>query len=397
MNSVQAAGRRQESGIRHNDAPLVVHLIHRLAVGGLENGIVNLVNHMPAERYRHAVVCLTGYTDFRERIRKPEVSVTALNKREGKDWSAYRRLWHLLRELRPDILHTRTMATLDAQFTGVLAGVHGRVHGEHGRESSCIQGGRKNQLLRSALRPVIAHYTTVNLELARFLVSEVGIPGQRVTRIYNGVDTGRFHPQRGPRRPFGPEGFVNGDSVVIGTVGRMQPVKDQASLIRAFLGLVEGASPLRKRLRLVLAGDGPLAGGLRAMLQQAGAADLAWLPGERSDIPELLRAMDIFVLPSLGEGTSNTILEAMATGLPVIATDVGGNPELVDDGSTGWLVAPADPAALAGRIRMYAENRQAMAEHGREGRRTAEERFSLQAMVNGYMSVYDRVLKRRAV
>jgi glycosyltransferase involved in cell wall biosynthesis len=128
------------------------------------------------------------------------------------------------------------------------------------------------------------------------------------------------------------------------------------------------------------------------MLGHAGVGDLAWLPGERNDVPDVLRGLDCFVLPSLGEGISNTILEAMATGLPVIATDVGGNGELVDDKITGELVPAADPHALAQRMLAYARDREAAKAAGRNGRARVEREFSLEAMLGRYRGLYDRLL-----
>jgi glycosyltransferase involved in cell wall biosynthesis len=128
------------------------------------------------------------------------------------------------------------------------------------------------------------------------------------------------------------------------------------------------------------------------LLADADATSLAWLPGERGDIPELMRGFDLFALPSLGEGISNTILEAMATALPVVATRVGGNPELVTEGVTGALVPPADPAALAAALRAYVDDAALGQKHGANGRRRVEEGFSIDAMVAGYRAVYDSVL-----
>jgi sugar transferase (PEP-CTERM/EpsH1 system associated) len=223
----------------------------------------------------------------------------------------------------------------------------------------------------------------------------VGIPRDRVTPIYNGVDAVAFHPRAGRRPPLGPPGFAGEDAIVIGTVGRVQPVKNQECLVRAFLNAVGRSPALREKLRLVLLGDGPLLDRLRQMLEAAGAADLAWLPGERLDIAESMRAMDVFALPSLSEGTSNTILEAMASGLPVIATRVGGNPELVADERTGQLVPSNDAEALAAAILAYVEDPGRRMEHGAQGRRTVEQRFSMTAMVEGYMRVYDATLRRK--
>ncbi len=376
--------------------PLVVHVIYRLAVGGLENSLVNLINRMPAERYRHAIVCVDDYTDFRERIRKPNVPIIAIHKHDGQDLPAWWRFQRALRQLRPDILHTRAFGTLEGQVYAALVRVRGRVHGEHGRSIEDLNGlCFKRKLLRRVVQPLVHHYTAVSRDLADWLVRTQGVAGHRVTHIYNGVDTDRFHPRAGPRGDLGPEGFAPADAFVVGTVGRMQPIKDQPTLLRAFLHLLDAVPDARKRLRLVLIGDGPLRDQCRELLEAKGAGHLVWLPGERADVPELLRAMDVFVLPSLGEGTSNTILEAMASGLPVVATRVGGNPELVEDARTGALTPPADPIAMASAIRPYLEDAGRVASHGEAGRNKALAQFSLAAMVNGYMSVYDAVLNRK--
>ena len=141
-------------------------------------------------------------------------------------------------------------------------------------------------------------------------------------------------------------------------------------------------------------GDGPLLGPVRALLDEAGMTHLAWLPGARDDVARVMRGLDLFVLPSLAEGVSNTILEAMASGLPVVATAVGGNPELVDDGRTGRLVPAADPQALATAILKYQADPDACRRQGREARTTVERNFSMTSMVNGYMSLYERLLNR---
>jgi glycosyltransferase involved in cell wall biosynthesis len=172
----------------------------------------------------------------------------------------------------------------------------------------------------------------------------------------------------------------------------MEAVKDQLTLVAAFLHLLREAPDLRERLRLVMVGDGSLRAQALQMLREAQAEQLAWLPGERDNIPEIMRNLDLFILPSLREGISNTILEAMASGLPVVATNVGGNPELMRDGETGLLVPPADPIAIANAVRLYLENPQKQRNHGMAGRRIVEKQFSLGAMVDGYLSVYDAVL-----
>jgi glycosyltransferase involved in cell wall biosynthesis len=173
----------------------------------------------------------------------------------------------------------------------------------------------------------------------------------------------------------------------------MQTVKDQTLLARAFIRALEIDPSLKRRLRLVMVGNGPLRAEAQGLLDAAGVADLAWLPGERHDVPDVLRGLDCFVLPSLAEGISNTILEAMASGLPVIATRVGGNPELVVEGRTGEQVPASDPDAMAQAIVGYANRPEQARAAGQAGRAQIEQRFSMEAMVGAYRRLYDRSLQ----
>ena len=385
------------SGSGTSGPPLVAHIIFRLAIGGLENGLVNLINQMPVNRYRHAIVCLTKYTEFRSRVRRPDVQLFALHKKEGKDFAMYLRLWRVLRELRPDIVHTRNLGTLDCQFVAAVAGVRHRIHGEHGWDVVDLHGtSKKYRLLRRASRLVVHRYIPMSKHLGGWLQQQIGVPESKITQIYNGVDTMRFRCRSGPRAPLPLDGFAPPGTVVIGHVGRLSPVKDQLTLVRAFIHLLETSDAARQRLRLVLIGDGPLMGEAASLLEQAGASHFACLPGSSENVAELLRGFDIFVLPSLNEGISNTILEAMATGLPVVATNVGGNPELVMDGETGRLCPPAQPAAMADVLRAYIDDPELVLNHGRAGRARAESLFSLRAMVGRYGEVYDTVLADRS-
>jgi sugar transferase (PEP-CTERM/EpsH1 system associated) len=373
-------------------APLVAHVIYRLGVGGLENGLVNLINR-GGDRYRHAILCLKDADEFRNRL-QGEVPVYELHRREGQDFGLYLRLYRLLRELRPAIVHTRNLAALECQLPAWLAGVPARVHGEHGWDVFDPDGSnRKYQWLRRVFKRLVRHYIPLSRHLEGYLAEKIRVPKSRMTRICNGVDTAVFHPGPNGRAPLagGPFGNEPG-TLVIGTVGRMHGVKDQLNLVRAFLSLMEQRPDFLGRARLVLIGDGPLRAEAQAMLDAAGLDRVAWLPGERSDIAEILRGLDIFVLPSKAEGISNTLLEAMATGLPVVATKVGGNPELVVDGVTGRLVPKENPEALAAALRDYLDAPQRLAAHGAAGLARARESFSLDGMVSRYLAVYDDLL-----
>jgi sugar transferase (PEP-CTERM/EpsH1 system associated) len=365
-------------------------------MGGLENGLVNLINHTPSERYRHGIVSLTDITDFRHRLYRQDVPIYSLNKGPGQDFSAYGRLHRVLRGLHPVIVHTRNLGTLEYLITAAFAGVGGRVHGEHGRDMYDPDGlNFKYNLLRRAIRPFVHRYVAVSNDLADWLVHTVGVRPDRVTRICNGVDIERFRPKTGPGREFGPQGFAPHTAFVVGTIGRMEAVKDTLTLVRAFLHLVSTETEARDHLRLVAIGDGSLREEAQRLVSAAGAAHLVWFPGESDDIPELMRGLDLFVLPSLREGISNTILEAMASGLPVVATRVGGNPELVVEAETGMLVPASDPVAMAEAIQSYLNDPAKLERHGQAGRKRAETHFSIETMVNRYLDVYDAVLEKR--
>jgi len=376
---------------------LVLHLVYRFDTGGLENGVVNLINHLPADRFRHAVVALTEVAPgFAQRIRRPDVAFLSLRKPPGHGFPLYPRLVQLFRQLRPAILHTRNLAALECQVPAWWAGVPVRIHGEHGRDVSDLDGtSLRYQWLRRAYRPFVHHYVALSQDLAGYLRERVGVPSRRLAQIYNGVDTSRFHPAASDHTALSGCSFTDADLFVVGTVGRMQNVKAQTLLARAFVRALELHPELRSRLRLMLVGDGPLRTQAQALLQSAGVADLSWLPGERSDVPDVMRSLDCFVLPSLAEGISNTILEAMASGLPVVATEVGGNAELVEHGHTGFTVPAGDVDGLAQRIAQLAAEPTLASAMGQAGRARAEREFSLMAMVGAYQALYDRLLAER--
>jgi glycosyltransferase involved in cell wall biosynthesis len=184
--------------------------------------------------------------------------------------------------------------------------------------------------------------------------------------------------------------------VLAGTVGRLQAVKDQLTLVRAFAQCVARRLPGSEQLCLLIAGDGPLRAEVEDEVRACGLGARIWLAGEREDVPEVLRSLDFFVLPSISEGISNTVLEAMASALPVVATAVGGNSELVVDGETGVLVPPADPAALATALSTCAADAALRQRLGQAGRRRVEQGFSLDGMVERYTDLYQHLLQLQA-
>jgi glycosyltransferase involved in cell wall biosynthesis len=400
--------------------PLIAHVVYRFDVGGLENGVVNLINRLPASRWRHAVIALTQVAPaMRARVARPDVAYVSLDKGPGHLVPLYPRLVRLFGEMKPAIVHTRNLAALEAVVPARLARVPAVVHGEHGRDADDIDGrNRRNLWTRRLFSPFVSRYVALSAELQRYLTDRVGVAPARITQIINGVDTALFSPRAGravdvdsspsrvgsgastdpvtnrsrERSPIDGCPFTDPSHFIVGTVGRLDTVKDQTNLARAFVSALRRHPGARERLRLAIVGDGPLRDEVLRVLAEADATPHAWLAGERHDVADVMRGLDCFVLPSLAEGISNTLLEAMASGLPVIATRVGGNAELMEEGLTGRLVPRADPEALATEILHYLDDPQLARRHGGAGRSLVEKRFSLDLMVRKYDELYSGVL-----
>ncbi len=361
-----------------------MHLVNRFDTGGLENGVVNLINHLPG--FRHAVVAVTQITEFRARVTAPGTRFIALNKPPGQGLWLYPKVWRLLRQLRPAVIHTRNLGAMEFQWPAWAAGVPLRIHSEHGWDVNDLGGvSRSNQRLRRFYGMGVHRFVALSQAIEHYLVGAVGLPAASVSRICNGVDTDRFAPAG-----VAPEAwpFDRRQHLVIGSVGRMQTVKDPLNLVEAFLRLRELCPTEWPRLRLVMLGSGPLIDAARTRLAEGGAAEQAWLPGDRADVAALLPGFDIFALPSLAEGISNTLLEAMACGCAPVATAVGGNPELIEAGRNGLLVPPSDSEALAAALARLVLQPLERARLAAQSLARAREEFSLARMVAAYGALY---------
>jgi sugar transferase (PEP-CTERM/EpsH1 system associated) len=366
----------------------VVHVVHWLRVAGLENGVVNLITAL-ADDFDHSVICLREAGPLAARL-PPGVEVIVCGKQDGIEIGLTWRLARLFRRLRPHIVHSRNWGTIESIPAARLAGVPIVVHGEHGRDASnpTDRLWRRNMCERLC-SPMVTRFVTVSSDLQRWLVSTVGIRDRKITLIPNGVDTSkfRFDSSITPRIDMD----LSSDSTVIGIVARLDPVKDHMTLLEAYARLDHAAN----RLMLVIVGDGPCRSALERRIRESDLKDRVLLLGERADIPALLQTFDVFVLSSIAEGMSNTVLEAMAAGLPVIATQVGGNPELVKHGSTGLLVPASDPPALAAALDHYLSNPALRKQHGRSGQRRVMEEFSLERMAGAYRELYHSLAATR--
>jgi len=357
----------------------VVHVVHSFGTGGLEKGIATLVDRAGPE-FAHTVLCLSRSGASAELL-PAGTPVLELDKRPGHSLRFVLRLARVLRSAHPEVVHTRNWGGLDGILAARLARLRGLVHGEHGWGMDDPHGtDRKRILARRHTSRWVRAFTCVSQDIERWLVDRVRVRAP-VRQIYNGVDAARFRPGASGgriRRDLG----LDERAFIVTICSRLDPIKDHPTLFRA-IGLLRSRHP---EARLWVVGEGPE----RAALEPQAGEGIRFL-GERTDVPEILAETDVFALTSRNEGISNTILEAMAAGLPVVATRCGGNPELVLDGESGCLFAPGRSDELAGLLERYAGDPALRRAHGEAARQRVLARFGIQQMVEQYEDLYRRV------
>ena len=358
----------------------ICHVVLSLRPGGLENGVVNVINGLDRSRFRSSVCCLQEKGEFVARIRDPDVEVTAMGLQPGNDLRLPLRLAALFRRQRTDIVHTRNAESF---FYGVLgarlAGVPRVVHSEHGRT---FPEKRLRALAQRWLLRFVDYSFAVSARLKEDLQNEIGVGREQFHVLYNGVDLQKF--PLAARRPERGE-------ILIGSVGRLVKVKNYGLLLRAFARL-----PAQARCRLILIGDGPERAGLQAQAAQLAVQDRVQFAGHRDDVPRLLQDLDVFVLPSISEGMSNTMLEAMACGATVVASDVGGNRELVEHGASGLLFASDDLDGLTRALARVVTDEAFRAQLAAAAACRVRAEFSIQAMIGRYEDMYRAVARGSA-
>ena len=355
----------------------VMHVLYTLQPGGMEYGVVKLVNGLDPALVQSSI-CSTTPAGEMKRLVDTNVPVFELRRKPGNDPRLIRDLYRLFRRVRPHVVHTHAWGTLiEGIVAARLARVPAIVHGEHG---TLQLRGYQKRLQRLAWGRADRVLSVSSLLAAR-MARETGFPVERIHTIRNGVDLSRFgtHSRADARAALG----IAPEALVIGTAGRLVPVKDHATLLEAVAQL-----PPHLGATLLMAGDGPLRPQLEAAVTRLGIHDRVRMLGHCPDIEKVLAALDVFVLSSVSEGLSNTILEAMAGGLPVVATRVGGTEELVVEGETGLLVASQSPAAMAGALAALLQDRDRRRAMGRAGRLRAQSEFDLRSVIRRYAQMY---------
>ena len=365
----------------------IMHIVDSLNIGGLENGVVNLVNYLDHTKFIHVICCLREVGPMAGRLHTKETEIICMGN-DSTDYFMPMKLMHLISRIRPQVVHTRNWGTIDGIIAAKLARVKYVVHGEHGREFTDLHGSNyRRNLARWALGTWVNSFVAVSDEIKSWLVNKVRIPEKKIVTIINGVDTKKFYPPVDKGKVKQDLGIDPG-TFIIGAVGRLDKVKNYEMLLKA-MPLKSGEFPYK----LILIGDGPERDSLESFVTTHRLSNVEFL-GEKINVQDYLQAFDLFVLTSVGEGISNTILEAMATGVPVIATRVGGNPEIIEDNVTGSLIPSGDYALLNEMISKYMNNKSLCQSQGQAGRFRCEKLFSLNVMVEKYDRLYSNLLNR---
>ena len=366
----------------------IVHLVENLNRGGLERVVIDLVRAQQAAGHHCAVVCLFDKGSLADELERTGIPVAVCNKRHGLDLRALLKLRGFLRQHRAEVLHTHNQVphyyAIPAAFGLDIQRI---ICTRHGMGDEDVRS-RRESLFRFTLSRTAA-VVTVCESARRELLTTHALDARKVVAVPNGIVVSQFQSsQATARAALAPElGFASGTRL-FGSVGRLTPAKDQANLIRAF-SLLHQRHP---DTGLVLIGDGSLRDELVALAAAEGVSEAVRFLGDRGDVAHLLQGLSVFVLSSVTEGYSIALLEACAAALPIVATDVGGNAEIVRDGVNGRIVAPRAPELLASAMAELLHDEARATRMGAEGRAWVLANASIPVMAQRYMQIYQGLL-----
>ncbi len=364
----------------------VLHLLHSLNTGGAERLVLNLCKKLAERKKISPFVCaLTKGGDLALELSKAGIPVFSLNRQSGLDLGLVLKVRKLILENNIDILHTHNLGPWIYGTLGKAGLSKKHVHTEHSNVGDTDQ---------SYVERYLSYFTNVvvcdSQAVAGFMRTRQGIKPGKIQVILNGVDVD--FPLVSKNETFKKKLGIEG-KIVIGTVARLDPIKDQKGLILAFTTVKEKFP----NAFLILVGDGPMRKELESLIHHKGLSDSVMITGMVLNVKKYLNIMDIFTLPSFSEGLSMALLEAMAHGKPVVATHVGGNSEVVVNQETGLLVPANNPKRLAEAIVWMLSNKKSIGEMGRKGRERVVSQFSIDTMVMKYEQVYSFVWRGSAL
>ncbi len=361
----------------------IAHVVVSHRMGGLERVVSSLIRHIDHERFRSALCCIEREGEWVSDVRKYCEDVAMICKKPGVAYGLPFRIARYLRAQRVDVVHCHNFAAyLYGSIGGRIARCPGIVYTVHGPE---IPSKKRHVLLQRL--PLADHVVAVSEHVRRGAIQKVGLKPERVMTILNGVDLTPSEVGRTAGRIRSEIG-VPEDALLLGTVARLTPEKDHETLLRAFARIVSQHAGAR----LLIVGDGPLREVLEKRVVELKINESAHFLGSRQDVASILSSLDVFVLASREEGLGIALLEAMAARVPVVATAVGGIPEIVVDGKTGLLVAPGDPDGLADAVMGLLMDKERGQSFVTEGAKRVAEQFDVSQMIRAYESLYVRLL-----
>ncbi|AGA26786.1 glycosyltransferase [Singulisphaera acidiphila] len=370
----------------------VCQVLFTLMHGGAEVLAMRIARRLSGQ-FRMTFACLEGLGPLGEQLRSDGFDVQVFARRPGIDWRCASRLADLFHREHVDVVHAHQYGPF---FYSALARHFGAhmpiVLTEHGRafpdNTSRTHHFANRLLLRRRDR-----VAGVGCEVRRGLIDKEGFSAGRVQVIYNGIDLSPYAGEAPDREVVRREIGVAPGDLLVAHVARLEAIKDHGTAIRTLEQLIR----IQGNARLVIVGDGPEAGRIEAMIRDRGLEAHVRMLGHRLDVPKLLRAADLALLTSVSEGIPLSLIEAMAAGLPVVSTRVGGVPEVVEEGRTGFLAPAGDSVTLAGHLALLAGDRDLRTRLGRAGRERVWAMFSEDQMVASYIQIYREVAGQRAV
>jgi sugar transferase (PEP-CTERM/EpsH1 system associated) len=372
----------------------IMHVVEAVGVGGgVENGIANVIENSDSSRFDHVLCGVFGVGTQIERYPSDRVQLVCLDQERKRFAIQVGSLGRMIRKLQPDVVHSRNWGALEAVLAARWTRLCPVIHSEHGFEVVPAAEPRRRSWFRRIAFEMADRVFSVSSQLRETLAKRTGFPARKIGVIHNGVQTQRFRPDGEARRQVRGELGIGAEEFCIGAVGRLNRIKDYPTLLRA--ADIFGASCAS--WRLLIAGDGAEHAALQELVASSPRlSGRVQFLGALGRIPDFLNALDVYALPSLCEGISNSLLEAMASGLPVVATDVGGNPEVVENGESGLLFPVGDIQALAGRLLRLQSKMELRQRIGQRAVQRVQEQFSLDAMVGKYEEMYTHLGAKRA-